>query len=242
MLRLIKTECWKYKRDPVLWAGLVPVLCSILLAAFQLTGTKDSTISYGGLSEGVIWNHFSLFLPFTFTLLTGRAIDRESTDGTLKNLLAVPVHPRALVLSKLAAGYGFVLLQWLFSFLVTLALAAGLGCGDISPAACKVSLWQLWVVSSCCYLAVLPVVLVSTRKPERFLSGAAFAFFYGFCGIFLAPRRLVNLYPVTCALVLAGYAHEESVVYVPAVSLGVMAGVALVSLLLVVLCHGRERA
>lgn len=61
MMRLIKTEFLKYKRYHILWLGIASVLCSIILAAFQLAGTKNSMISYAGLSEGVIWNHFSLF-------------------------------------------------------------------------------------------------------------------------------------------------------------------------------------
>ena len=63
MIRLIKTEFLKYKRYNILWLGIVSVLFSIILATFQLAGTNNSIVSYTGLSEGVIWNHFSLFLP-----------------------------------------------------------------------------------------------------------------------------------------------------------------------------------
>ena len=100
MVRLIKTEFLKYKRYNILWLGIVSVLFSIILAAFQLAGTNNSVVSYAGLSEGVIWNHFSLFLPFTFTLVVGYSINREYTDFTLKNILTVPVSKFRLILSN----------------------------------------------------------------------------------------------------------------------------------------------
>ena len=62
MIRLISMEFIKYKRYHILWLGIASILFSILLAAFQLAGTNNSIISNTGLSEGVIWNHFSLFL------------------------------------------------------------------------------------------------------------------------------------------------------------------------------------
>ena len=79
MMRLIKTEFLKYKRYNIIWLGIASVLFSIILAAFQLAGTKNSIVNYTGLSEGVVWNHFSLFLPFTFTLVIGYSINREYT-------------------------------------------------------------------------------------------------------------------------------------------------------------------
>ena len=54
------------------------------------------------------------------------------------------------------------------------------------------------------------------------MSGVIFAFFYGFCGIFLADRNLVNLYPMTTGLVLSDYAHDDNIIYTPSLSIGVL--------------------
>lgn len=221
MIRLIKTEFLKYKRYNILWLGIVSVLFSIILAAFQLAGTNNSIVSYAGLSEGVIWNHFSLFLPFTFTLVIGYSINREYTDFTLKNILTVPVSKSSLILSKIIVGYGLVIFEWLFSFIVTLIIAKILHCTDINVNYCILSLKQLFIVSTCCYISVLPVIIITTRKQDRFLFGVIFSFFYGFCGIFLAARNLVNLYPVTTGLVLSNYAHDEKNIYSPTLSISV---------------------
>lgn len=237
MIRLIHTEFIKYKRYSVLWLGSASVFFSILLAAFQLAGTNNSIISYAGLSEGVIWNHFSLFLPFTFTLIVGYSINREYTDHTLKNILAIPVTKCSLVLSKILTGFGLVITETLFSFLVTLLTALVLRCQDINPASCIVSLKQILIVSSCCYIAVLPVIIITARKQDKFFSGVIFSFFYSFCGIFFAARKLVNLYPITIGLVLSDYAHEEKVVYSPLLSMGVLFAVLFCSLILLKVCN-----
>ena len=167
MLRIIKTEFLKYKRYNILWIGIVSVFFSIVLAAFQLAGTNNSIVSYTGLSEGVVWNHFSLFLPFTFALVIGYSINREYTDYTIKNILVIPISKFEMILSKIIVGYGLVIVEWLFSFAVTLMLAVFMRCTDINIIVCITSLKQLFIVSTCCYIAVLPVVIISTKKQNK---------------------------------------------------------------------------
>lgn len=219
MIRLIKTEFLKYKRYNVIWLGITSILFSIILAIFQLAGTTNSIVSYTGLSEGVIWNHFSLFLPFTFTLVIGYSINREYTDATLKNILTVPISRFSLLLSKFVVGYVLVLIETLFSFFVTLIIAIAMRCSDINIVSCITSFKQLWIVSSCCYIAVLPVIIIFCQKQNKFLSGVVFSFFYGFCGIFLADRNLASLYPMTTGLVLSDYTHDPQITYIPVLSL-----------------------
>lgn len=139
MIRLIKTEFLKYKRYNIVWLGIVSIFFSIILAVFQLTGTKNSIVSYAGLSEGVIWNHFSLFLPFTFVLVVGYSINREYTDFTLKNILVIPVSRIRLIMSKIIVGYGLVIIEWIFSSVITLLIALFMGCEDINIASCAIS-------------------------------------------------------------------------------------------------------
>ena len=232
MIRLIKTEFLKYKRYNIVWLGIVSIFFSIILAVFQLTGTKNSIVSYAGLSEGVIWNHFSLFLPFTFVLVVGYSINREYTDFTLKNILVIPVSRIRLIMSKIIVGYGLVIIEWIFSSVITLLIALFMGCEDINIASCAISFKQLFIVSTCCYIAVLPIIIITAGKQNRFLSGVIFSFFYGFCGIFLADGNFINLYPVTTGLVLSNYVHEERIVYSPLLSICVLAAILVCSIIL----------
>lgn len=232
MMQLIKTEFLKYKRCNIIWLGIASVLFSIILATFQLAGTKNSIVNYIGLSEGVVWNHFSLFLPFTFTLLIGYSINREYTDFTLKNILSVPISWFNLILSKIIVGYGLVIIESIFSFLITLIIAVVMRCPDIDMFSGIISFKQILIVSTCCYIAVLPIIIIFSQKKEQFLSGVIFAFFYGFCGIFLAARRPINLYPITTGLVLSNYVHEEKIIYKPILSLAVNVILVFVSFIL----------
>ena len=232
MIRLIKTEFLKYKRYNIVWLGIVSIFFSIILAVFQLTGTKNSIVSYAGLSEGVIWNHFSLFLPFTFVLVVGYSINREYTDFTLKNILVIPVSRIRLIMSKIIVGYGLVIIEWIFSSVITLLIALFMGC--------EISFKQLFIVSTCCYIAVLPIIIITAGKQNRFLSGVIFSFFYGFCGIFLADRNLVNLYPMTTGLVLSNYAHDDKIIYTPSLSIGVLIAILCFSFVLLLVLNRKN--
>lgn len=240
MIRIVKTEFLKYKRYNILWFGFVSVLFSIILATFQLTGTNNSVVSYTGLSEGVVWNHYSIFLPFTFVLIVGYSINREYTDSTLKNILTIPISRFQLSLSKIIVGYGLVLVEWIFSFIVTLFIAILIHCPDITLVSCLTSLKHLFIISTCCYIAVLPIIIIFTRKQDKFLSGVVFAFVYGFCGIFLANGNLINLYPMTTGLVLSNYPHDNNIVYTPIISLAVLAVIIILSFILTKILNDRE--
>lgn len=131
-------------------------------------------------------------------------------------------------------------MEWMFSFAITLVVAVFMRCMDISLASCMASLKQLLVISLCCYVAVLPVIVVSARKPDKFLSGVVFSFFYGFCGIFLANGNFINLYPMTMGLVLSNYAHEEKITYTPSLSIVVLLVLLFGSLLLLKMFHQKH--
>ena len=147
-------------------------------------------------------------------------------------MLVIPVSKSALVSSKIVAGGGLVIFETFFSFIITLVLAAVIHCKDISLDSCAISLKQLFIVSICCYIAVVPVIIIAARKQNKFFTGIVFSLFYSFCGIFLAERKLVNLYPMTTGLVLSNYAHNEKVVYSPLLSLGILVVILLCSLIL----------
>ena len=118
--------------------------------------------------KGVIWNHFSLFLPFTFTLLVGYCINREYADSTLKNILTVPILFSKLTISKIVMGFLLVICRMFLSFAVTLVISVLLRCSDITIPLCWENLRSLFIVSSCCYIAVLPIIVFFTRKPDNF--------------------------------------------------------------------------
>lgn len=146
--------------------------------------------------------------------------------------MSVPVSRFHLILSKIIVGYGLVIIESIFSFLITLIIAVVMRCPDVGLFSGITSFKQILIVSTCCYIAVLPIIIIFSQKKDHFLSGVIFAFFYGFCGIFLAARRPINLYPVTTGLVLSNYVHEEEIIYKPILSLAVNVILVFVSFIL----------
>ena len=104
MLRMIKTELWKLKRYHILWAGVLLMALSVLLALFSSTAQDGSVWTFPFLVEQVIKNNATTIFPVCITLITGYMIAREEKDDTLKNIVTIPVSYRALLCGKLVAG------------------------------------------------------------------------------------------------------------------------------------------
>ncbi|MCC0628231.1 MULTISPECIES: ABC transporter permease [unclassified Clostridioides] len=216
MLDIIITEFHKIKRYNILWVGVVAALFSVLLALFQIVSSHGSDpLTYESFANGVIWNNFSLAFPFGITIIGGYLINREYTDQTLKNILTVPISLRKLLAGKLIMVGGLTILLSLFSFLCTVILGLIFCNINISITLVVKSLGQILAVNLCCYVAVLPIIAYFGHKQNAFLTGVGIAFVYGFCGVFVAGRKLTDFYPITAGLGLVGYDNGTGSVYQP---------------------------
>ena len=70
MLRMIKTELWKLKRYHILWAGVLLMALSVLLALFSSTAQDGSVWTFPFLVEQVIKNNATTIFPVCITLIT----------------------------------------------------------------------------------------------------------------------------------------------------------------------------
>lgn len=227
MLNIIISEFEKLKRYSVLWIGVVAVFFSSVLAAFQ-TGTTEAPV-YKLFYNNVIWNNFSLVFPFVIVLIGGFLIDREYTDNTLKTMLTVPVSFRKMLVGKLIVTGILTILFSIFIFACNVVLAvSALNCEGITPTLLGVSFAQIVGVGFFNFLAVAPLVAWFSRKRNGFFTGVGLAFFYGFCGIFIAGRNLTDFYPITAGLGIIQYTGQDGAIYNPIVG-------ALVLLLIVAL-------
>lgn len=221
MINIVVTEFQKLKRYSVRWIGIVAVVFSALLAAFQQTG-GNGTLTYESYTNSVIWNNFSLAFPFMIVLIGGYIINREYVDHTLKNMLTVPIPFRKLLAGKMivvgiiTAMYGF------FSFICTFILGIIFCHGNMLLALVVKSLFQLVGLGLCCYLAVLPIIIFFSRKQNGFLAGVGLAFVYGFCGIFIAGRSLTDYYPITAGLGIIKFTGDGSLNFNLSVEIGIL--------------------
>ncbi|HEX3028202.1 MAG TPA: ABC transporter permease [Clostridia bacterium] len=239
MINIIITEFQKLKRYSILWVGIVAVLFSALLAAFQ-QNSGDEIMQYESYANSVIWNNFSMAFPFMIVLIGGYIINREYVDHTLKNMLTVPIPFRKLLAGKVITVGLVTALYGFFSFLCTFVIGAMLCHGDISLAIVMKSFFQLVGMGLCCYLAVLPIIIIFSRKQNGFLAGTGLAFVYGFCGIFIAGRALTDYYPITAGLGIIKFTGDDTLIYNVSVEIGVLLLMAVISIIMLLCTKGFE--
>ena len=241
MVNIIITEIEKLKRYSILWVGIVAVLFSALLAAFQ-SASGNETVQYESYVNSVIWNNFSMAFPFMIVLIGGYIINREYVDYTLKNLLTVPIPFRKLLAGKVitvgivTAIYGF------FSFLCTGIIGILFYHETMSLALVVKSLFQLIGMGLCCYIAVLPIIIFFSRKQNGFLAGTGLAFVYGFCGIFIAGRTLTDYYPITAGLGLINFTGDAMLNFNIAMEIGVLFFMIALSTVMLLCTRGQEHS
>ena len=204
MARLIKTELWKLKRYSVIWIGIATMLSVVLLTCFMEMGTPG-TPTFSSFSDNVIWNSFSLIFPATIVLIAGYMIERERTDDTLKNIMAIPVSFRSLLFGKVFVcgmiSVFLAIVELLFTALISLFCRyEGIALSSIMR-----SLVQMVGMNCFVFISVIPIIVFTGQRAGAFMTGVAFAFFYGFIGTFASGHGLSCLYPVTIGLGFINY-------------------------------------
>ena len=201
MVRIIKTEFYKLKRYHILWAGVALMLLSVLLTLFTSMANDGSVWDFAYLTEQVIKNNMSMIFPMCISLIAGYMISREQTDDTLKNILTVPVSFKRLLTGKLIVCG-------------VLSIVFGLICSLFTVIAeLIVGFPQITAVNFFLYLAVLPIIIITSRKSSSFLIGVIVAFVYGYGGMFAAGNMtLANIYPITASLGMIHYRSYDAAV------------------------------
>ncbi|OMF06067.1 ABC transporter permease [Paenibacillus sp. FSL H7-0331] len=205
MVRIIKSEITKLKRYSMVWVGFAAMLLVVLLTRFEATANNGVTYTFQDFSNAAIWNSFTLIFPATITLIAGYIINREQTDDTLKNILTIPVTFRRLLVGKLITVGMLAILFGAVSFVLTLIVFLMSGFPGLSAAVMVQSLFQMIGMNLCIYLAVLPIIVFTSRSTNGFMAGVGFAFFYGFVGIFASGHNLTNVYPIVAGLGIINY-------------------------------------
>ncbi len=241
MMSVVIGELRKLKRCSILWAGVVAIFFVSALAVFQTSFDSD-VVTYEQFANNVIWNNFSLGFPFIVVLIGGYIINREYVDNTLKSMVTVPVSQRCLLTGKLVVTGMMTVLLAVFSFMCTLLAGAFvLCCEGMDASGIGRSFLQILLLALFNYIAVAPLVVWSGRKRDRYFAGTGIAFFYGFCGIFVAGRNLTDWYPITAGLGIIGYAGQEGAAYNPLVGWSVLVLMALLAAVLIAACPSYDK-
>lgn len=214
MMAIIKTEFLKLKRYHILWAGIALMLLSVLLTLFTSIANDGSVWSFSYLSEQVIKNNMSTIFPMCITLIAGYIISRENKDDTLKNIRSIPISFKRLLTGKLiVCGILSILLGTICTIFTLLAELLIKFPGFTMMLAVQ-SFIQITFCNLFLYLAVLPIIVLTSQTSRNFLAGVIIAFVYGYGGMFAAANMsLANIYPITASLGLIGYRSYDNNVH-----------------------------
>lgn len=245
MFQLIENECAKLRRCQILLVGLVAMaLCPVAQYGAQLIVNpeiRDPDFDMIRLFANVIWGNTQVFLPISLVMTGGWMIDRENTDDTMKNLLAVPVPYRRLLAGKLAATALLALAFGLYSVLATVLTGVLAGLPGLTPALLFSRGAQTVAASLTVFLVCMPMILIFGQIRGAYLGGSILAFFLGYCILFFKGGFLLSAYPFSAALVLAGFDMVEfnGATQTPSVPLALLGMAAVLALTAAVLRFSR---
>ncbi|MDU7337736.1 MAG: ABC transporter permease [Clostridium sp.] len=209
MLRIIKAEFLKLKRFHILLIGFIGMTLPAILSVFtQAVATPEVTTPDFGFSDlfnSSIWNSATIFMPVIFTLIGGYLINREYTDNTLKSIFPVPVSFRRLLSGKLLAMGILSALFGFYSYAVTLIVGLLSGLSGLNAGILFMVLLKMLGISLLIYIAVLPIIAFTSRKPGLFMGGVIVAFLFGYSTMFIKDVTMRSVYPILSGLTLIGF-------------------------------------
>lgn len=208
MIRMIRCEFAKIKRNPVLLIGLVAVLISVGYSVFQmyLGDSADDAMDFDLLNYVLVFNNTTLVFPAAFTLFGGYLVNREYEAETMKSLLAVPVSLQKLFVVKIVVTGIFSLFFGLASFVLVMLSGHFILHFSITAEQTALSLKQVCGMAFFNFLAVAPIIALSVRKRGYYLVGAGVSFLLGLVSLFVGKSALTNVFPITAGYTLVDYA------------------------------------
>lgn len=214
MYRVIKTELWKLKRYYIIWAGILLMLLSVGITLFSSTALDGAVWTFPHLVEQVIKNNTTTIFPMCITLIAGYIIAREKTDDTLKSIMTIPVSYPVLIGGKLIVCGFLSVLFGMVSTAFTVAAELLVGFPGLTAETVIQALVQITFSSLFLYIAVMPVIAITSRFSQGHMVGVILAFVYGYGGMFAAGNMtLSNIYPITASMGLIQYRSYDAAVH-----------------------------
>ncbi len=169
MLNLLWCECTKLKHSKILFIGILSTLIVpffvIITAVINCLMKPGTSISLFSLYDSALMFLMLLSAPIILTILGAWIISREYTDGTLKNILVIPISRTFFLIGKLLFLAILALLFMLVSWLEILLLAYF--CSFFFPVT------ELTVLSALFFLIKMlhgGILLFATQTPFLYLT------------------------------------------------------------------------
>ena len=198
MRTIVKTELLKLKRYHIIWAGIALMLLSVLLTLFTSMANDGSVWDFRYLIEQVIKNNMSMIFPMCIALIAGY-------------IITIPISFKKLLVGKLIVCAMLSILFGLICTIFTLIAECIVGFPGFTVNLVIQGLVQITLENLFLYLAVLPIIVITSRLSGGFMIGVIVAFVYGYGGMFAAGNMtLANIYPITASLGLIGYRSYDT--------------------------------
>lgn len=188
MLKLIRCEFWKLKRNKLIRAAaLVSVIFPVIFSVLLRDGTLEDLASTSRKESG-----FLILIPLS-VILSAYLFFNEHDNGTLKNLLCIPVSRRNLAFAKTGILLLFSLAYETVEFLTCLVLSIIKGASVIGWAlqlrlalAAGVLLWAV----------ALPCIILVIWCNKSYIISVIITFFYTLSGYALHVSSAVMMKPL----------------------------------------------
>ena len=196
MIGIILIEFKKQKRLKILLVGIISIVISQIITNVQVSNISQMSPDFAKLLDMCLWNDATIMLPFTFALIGGYLINREYTEGTMKNILTVPIGWAETVKAKIVVEFIFVFCLVIFNTITLLFSGIMLGENGVNLLSTIHAFISILIVHFCLYIGVLPLILFFSKSPGGYIWGPLFSMIMGVMSIFIANGKLVNYSPI----------------------------------------------
>lgn len=207
IFKTTKIELMKMKRLKINMVGIISVILSIIISTVQMIATSNSEIKLYVLIETVIWNNITLIMPFSIALVGGYYINREYVEDTQKNIFMIPVDWNKIIKAKIILIFLFSLILGIAEWILSIVTSLIYKCDGLNAREILFSFCSLTAIHLCMVIAILPIILIATRKKGTYIWGALLAMVSGVLVVFISNGEGVNLYPLTVGLSLIHFSR-----------------------------------
>ena len=95
-----------------------------------------------------------------------------------------------------------------YSYVITLIVGLLSGISGLHAGLLLTGLLQMLGISLSIYIAILPIIAFTSRKPGLFMGGVIVSFLFGYCAMFIKDVTLRSLYPILSGMTAIGFDTE----------------------------------
>ncbi|MFJ8514309.1 ABC transporter permease [Lysinibacillus xylanilyticus] len=208
MKEIILSELKKQKRTKMLVLSFLSILAVSLLSL--LLGLR--IVSFGFevdnkesffMEQLLFWNSFYIF-PALLVLVGSHSITRERTEGTLNQLLLIPVSYSKVLYAKFLVLFLLMLVFSLFAFMCAI-FNQFIVFKNIISITLFFEFLKAYIVNGVCLLiSVAPIISLSSYLKNDSLILVGVSVMYSFLGVFITNSSFNMIYPISASLGIAG--------------------------------------